>query len=462
MAYLSMSEDTYRLAKQAFQGGFTHANQYKLYKVLTGVGSHDLTSAYPAECVLEKFPMSQPEEMGGGVDHDSLVDWTDRYCLIIDVTYYGLEPKFWYDNPISASKCFELQDATTNNGRIMFAKRARLIITEQDYLMYDKYYYYSKLTINRVQKYEKSYLPKPLVESILGFYKDKTALKGVAGKEVDYLLSKGNINASYGMMVTDPIRIHYEYINDEHVETDVKLADELEKYNRNINRFLYYLWGVWVTAYTRREILSTILVLDKDYCYSDTDSVKYGHPEKYQSYFDGYNRTVDIKIAASARHFGLDQGLYAPCDPKGVSHPIGYFDYEGQYTHFKTLGAKRYLTVKDGVLAATVAGCSKKGLPQYLYGLPFDPKRKKVVVEEGARLDEAFELFDENLIVPPDYSGRLVMTYVDDTMDGYAEDYLGVRHHYKELSGIHSKASEYTLSMESFYNFVRGGEDWSE
>lgn len=59
--------------------------------------------------------------------------------------------------------------------------------------------------------YKKDYLPTPFVKSILHLYESKTKLKGVEGKEVEYLNSKEMLNSCYGMSVTNPLRDEFTY-----------------------------------------------------------------------------------------------------------------------------------------------------------------------------------------------------------------------------------------------------------
>lgn len=60
MNILTIDPGTYKQAKRAFQGGFTHANAHKQGKVIDNVSSFDFTSSYPTVMVSEKFPMSRP------------------------------------------------------------------------------------------------------------------------------------------------------------------------------------------------------------------------------------------------------------------------------------------------------------------------------------------------------------------------------------------------------------------
>ena len=52
-------EKEYRLLRQAFRGGNTHANRKYSGKILRNVYSYDMSSCYPAQQLTKKFPMSK-------------------------------------------------------------------------------------------------------------------------------------------------------------------------------------------------------------------------------------------------------------------------------------------------------------------------------------------------------------------------------------------------------------------
>ena len=287
--------------------------------------------------------------------------------------------------------------------------------------------------------YEKRFLPKPFYRAILELYKKKTILKDVEGEEINYMISKNMLNAAYGMIVTDIVRevIEYDYENSEYTKPiKPDLEEAIEKYNKATKRFLFYPWGVWVTAYARRNLFSGILACGEDYIYSDTDSIKIFNPEKHMDYINDYNNKLLNKIEKISAYLGIDSAEYAPKNKKGVSKPIGIWEYEGTYKRFKTLGAKRYLYEKqDGKYVLTVAGVNKKKACEYLVKKYGDP----------------FKGFTHDLIVPEEYSGRLTLTYIDRPCDGLAKDYLGNTCEFHEKSFIHMEPSEYNLTMSSEY-----------
>ena len=84
-------------------------------------------------------------------------------------------------------------------------------------------------------------------------------------------------NATFGMMCQAVFKDNEVY-NAELDEWATEEADsdaEIEKYNTSKNRFLYYLWGLVITASCRRNLWSAILECKEDYIYADTDSIKY-------------------------------------------------------------------------------------------------------------------------------------------------------------------------------------------
>ena len=210
MSYLTVSPDEYVVLRRAFQGGFVHANARYVDKVLSNVQSYDLHSSYPAVMVLRYFPMSNATKIDTSVplDETTIQPYIDKYCCMFDLELFDVEPRLEQDNPISSSKCQSLdyRNSLINNGRVSRTSYLKTTCTELDYQTYITFYNYSHLQITNLYIYDRGYLPKPLVESILKFYADKTTLKGVPGQELNYMISKNMLNAAYGMMVTSIVR----------------------------------------------------------------------------------------------------------------------------------------------------------------------------------------------------------------------------------------------------------------
>ena len=446
MKNLEVEPDEYGQLKRAFQGGFTHANAKYVGKVIENVASFDLTSSYPTVMVLEKFPMSRGKHIGSVTDVEQLLQLMETKCCMFNLEVTNLRPRLFQDNPISASKCQILERHIENNGRVVFADRLKITCTEQDLYIYAQFYDWDEWEITDMVVYDKAYLPRNFVKSILKLYKDKTQLKGLVDQTVNYMISKNMINAAYGMIVTDINRKEFDYIDDAFITSAPNLESNIEKYNKSMKRFLYYPWGVWVTAYARANLFSAIIELGDDYIYSDTDSVKFTNYEKHLDYFKNYGEIIMEKISDASTFHRISVDEFSPQNKSGKKVTIGLWDFEGGYDKFKTLGAKRYLVQKDGKFSLTVAGVNKKSACKYL--------------EETG---DPFKFFTKDLVIPADYSKRNVLTYIDDETSGLVCDYNGVVLPYREMSSIHMESTEYSFSLsDQFIKFLKGVQDFSE
>lgn len=435
MKGLHLDVEEYKQLKRAFQGGFTHANPFYSGKVLENVSSDDFTSSYPAVMVAEQFPMSSSErvQIASKADFEHNLKY---YCCLFDVEFIGLKPIIFYENYISRSRCWGVEKAVLNNGRVVSADRLFTTVTEQDFLIIRKFYTWEHMRVGNFRRYRKGYLPKDFILAILKLYGDKTTLKGVDGKEVEYLSGKEMLNSTYGMTVTDIIRDEVTYKDDEWGVEVPDYGKAIADYNESRSRFLFYPWGVWVTAYARRNLFTGILAFGEDYVYSDTDSIKSLHRERHIDYIEKYNKIIQTQLENAMDYHGLPYDLIRPKTIKGVEKPLGVWDYEGTYDRFKTLGAKRYMVEKDGEINITVAGLNKKTCVPYM-------------MEKWG--NEVFENFSDNLYIPPEHTGKNTHTYIDEERRGIVTDYLGNRAEYRELSSVHLMQADYSLSLAREY-----------
>ena len=311
-----------------------------------------------------------------------------------------------------------------------------MTVTEQDFFVIQEFYNFDLDGVYNFRIYEKGYLPTAFVKAILKLYKDKTELKDIAEEIVNYMISKNMINAAYGMIVTDIVREIIEYQNDQFQSTKPDLKEAIKKYNTAVKRFLFYPWGVWVTSYARANLFSGVLACGKDYIYSDTDSIKIVNYESHMDYIERYNKTVMEKLKRAADFHKIELDEFSPRNRKGKPKPLGVWDFEGVFERFKTVGAKRYMFEKDGEYSLTVAGVNKKKAMEYILKNYADP----------------FDGLEEGLIVPGDYSGRLLLDYCkDEPCSGRVKDYLGEWGEFSELSYIHMEPTTYELTYSDDY-----------
>lgn len=442
----------FNMLLRSFQGGFTHANAYYTGDIVKNVGSYDFTSSYPYVMVAEQFPMSRgvKVEITSEKDFNNLIN---DYCCVFDIQFIGLQCTETQDMPLSVSKCFQRSGVVENNGRVVAADSVSTTITNVDFHCIKMFYTWESIIIGEMYVYKRGYLPAPFVKSILKLYSDKTVLKGVEGKEVEYLASKEMVNACYGMTVTNPLRDEYIFADQWETVTHTESENEelLHKYNESRNRFLFYPWGIFVTAYARRNLFTGIYSMGDDYVYSDTDSLKMINPDNHTDYFQWYNGIVEKKLKEAAKFHDIPFSMFEPKTIEGDVKRLGIWDFEGIYTRFKTLGAKRYMIECENALKAdgkrypysiTVSGVNKfKAIPWM-----FDKFGNK-----------AMENFSDALHLPPEACGKNIHTYIDYPVSGIMCDYLGNVMAYSEQSGVHLEPTDYHLSLSVMYlDYLKG------
>lgn len=439
MSRLTLTPKAYKALKRAFQGGDVHANAINEGRIFSGVASYDFNSAYLATIVAEKFPMSAPIKY----KPKSLADFSEmieKYNCVFDIRFHDIRSTRW-GHPISAAHCWNVRGAIEDNGRVVEADELSATITEVDFKTYCDFYEWEKIEVGEFYYFYKNYLPTPFVETALQLYKEKTRLKNVKGMEASYMRAKEDANATFGMMVTDIARTSVTCSGDAWGEETPNLVEAIEKYNTSRNRFLYYPWGVWVTAYARANLNSGIMECDADHIYNDTDSIKTLHNERHADYFSEYNKQIECKLLTALKYHKItDTTLIKPKTVEGVEKLLGAWDFEGVCDKFKTLGAKRYITQCGNDIVITVAGVGKTTGSEYI-----------------KTFESPFDAFDNNLIIPPDYTGKLMHTYIDKRHSGALVDYLGNVGKYEEASAVHMEKIPYHLSISDQYLLYLSG-----
>ena len=433
------SKEEYEQMQRAFMGGFTHASALYSGKTMYDVGSADLTSSYPYAMVAQYYPMTKGEFIGK-VEDDKLFNYyLNKYCCLFDVEFTNLKPSEEYENPLSYSRCRITGNYIVNNGRVVSADKMITTLTELDFDTVQKFYTWDSIKVFNMRIYQRGYLPRALIIAVLDLYEKKTSLKGIEGKEIEYLVSKNMINATFGMIVTAVVRDEYNYADEwfkELADADSQLAD----YNKNFNRFLYYGWGVWVTAHARHNLFSAIYEFKNDYVYADTDSIKGINFDDHAQYFTDYNNKVFSDLLKMCNHYKIP---FSKCKPKtknGVEKLIGVWDMEDGYEMFKTVGAKRYIYVeRNGKLNLTVSGLNKK------HAVPW------LLEEYNGDIDLIFERFGEGFFVPAGHTGKMSLTYIEDETYGTLVDYQGNVGVYNELSSVHMEPQSYFMSLVGDY-----------
>lgn len=419
----------FNLLIDCFAGGYTHANWLYVNEVIKNVTSWDFTSSYPFVMLVEKYPSTAFKKCNVKNIKSILFD---DFAYIINIEFKNIKSNY-FNNIISKSKAYYIENGIYDNGKIVSATTLKIVLNEIDLKIIQEFYDFDNYNIIEIYYANKSYLPYKLLDFILDKYYNKTAYKNVAGKEYLYSLEKSKFNSLYGMCVTNTIKD--ESIFDEYGRwTTKKLnnSDILDKLNTEQKKgFLSFAYGVWVTSYSRYNLLSNVKLLDEYVLYCDTDSIKL--VEGYDiNVIHNYNKSVDNKISRVANFYNININRFAPVDCKGIPHKIGLFDNDGEYLYFKTLGAKKYCYIDKATkkLHITVAGVPKKGV---------------------SALKNNINNFNDDLFFNASDTGKKQIFYNDEQPIAKVIDYLGNEDVIREKKGICLMPCSYTLAKSLVY-----------
>lgn len=356
----------------AFIGGSVIANFLYKDTTVSNVMMKDISSSYPWVMLSEKYPDKPFKKITSGFNY--YIDNPD-YAYLIHFTAKNVEAKT-NCKFLSKSKLLSFDKVECDNGRVIRSAELSVILTNIDYELFNRCYS-ADITINYMKISTTRYLPNEFRKYILELYCNKTTLKGISGQEELYMQSKQFVNSLFGMMVTKDISDDIIFDGELWSKDELTIEKFIEKIDikkRSLSKnFLSFQFGIWVTAYARRNLWNAILALDEYVVYCDTDSVKYLSIAD-DSYFDEYNADVLGKYEILANDIGVPTNMFYPKSPKGKVCYIGVFDTEDAcidkngniqtVPEFRALGAKKYIyrDRNDNELHMTVAGVSKKAV----------------------------------------------------------------------------------------------------
>lgn len=394
----------YYLLTKAFQGGITHSNYLNTAKVFDCL-MYDIASSYPYVLAVKEYPTGvffkiKPSEMEKK---------KDTHCFLIHCIFKNLKCKKM-NRYISDSKIINphKNNVLLDNGRVIECKyNAEMIITEIDFNIIKQDYNYTEIEFIEVYACRKHYLHINIVKFILEMYKRKTQLKN-SDHEI-YMKSKQCINALFGIACQNNIKNHttFDLSNFEIWKAPIINAELYKKtvseIKENKNMIFLYQVGVWCTAYARERLWDLIeynTQTDINSIYYDTDSDKLKYFVGLDKIIKDLNNKRNKEVKKVCDDRGLNYSDFEPCDDEGKKYPIGFYDFEGR-AKIKTLGAKKYCTLRDGVFSITVAGVPKKQGSKILTN--FDDFKKGFIF--GYETDKKTLYYNDGLQEP--------FTYID-------------------------------------------------
>lgn len=378
----------------AFRGGDTHASRFHATPpdadtavINENVQSWDRASSYPDVLVNCRYPLGQWYSYTKGkewieADQIDYLIGLDK-AVLMEAHFKDLELRAqnWEMPYIPKDKLLYFDNIVNDNGRILKADHASIMITDVDWEIIRKEYKWKAVYFSEVKYCRYRFLPDYFRDVVKSFFEDKTRLKGSAEgsfEEIEYNLKKQLLNALYGMAAQWPIKSsvyydHGEWLTEVEFEAQkkvqelgrVKLTDqELDRELKNDKwdhyhkrAFVPYQIGVWTTAHARLELHRALWAVRDPgsnqhkarpiYC--DTDSVKFIGEASMEELNEFYRRR------------SLASGAWADSS-SGKRYYMGVYDYEYTASKLATMGAKKYCYVKEGEehIHVTIAGVNKK------------------------------------------------------------------------------------------------------
>ena len=349
-----------------FAGGWVKSSVDAFGKVLTNIKCKDITSSYPAQIAHRYYPISKFKSIK--IDSKQMFNnMLNRYCCILDVTLFNVK-KTTIHSIVSTSKIInnDVGRILVDNGRIAEVEKVRLLMTELDWEIFNKFYDYDKfkIIINNFKIAVRGKLPDYVVSTMLDAYERKEELK-LQGK--DYFNEKCFVNMFYGCFVTKIHKFNYVFKNGE-------ITKELNDYYKQIrSSVLSPFWGIWCTSWARYQELSAVYENADCVVYGDTDSVKgYNMPDDY---FNSYNNEQIEKNKKLCEKYNKNFDLIKE---------LGCWDSEPTYKLFKTIGCKRYIGFdENNKLSVTIAGVPK-GTLENIVGIKADKDKKYYTTSKKA------------------------------------------------------------------------------
>ena len=429
------------LTQQLFRGGYTHANITAIghtFYAGDDVNSWDIDSSYIYSILCQKFPMGEFTAIAGRhVTVEKVKKLADSTAFMMHITFKGLqslsdlslESISKTDEYIEAGRDYKRYTikagAIVDGGRIRYADKCTVWLTELDFLNYCKFYTWKEISFGSCYFAPKALLPEYVRLPLMYKYLRKCELKA-AGKKgtTEYNVEKAGLNSGFGLMV-EKLKLEKMCYNnscafksDKPTEEQIKGKEDL--YYKRLSKIyhdkvfrcnkngedlarnpLSPFWGIWVSANARHNLLAVCHMIGDDHLYCDTDSVYCKKSSMYYNVIAKYNdivrdttRIVLSKWNSEHPEEQFDFEMFKNLGTFGVES-VDDCGCPISYSRFLTLGAKKYLKENyKGEVEQVLAGLTK-GVLQ---------------AEADRRGKDVFAIFNSDLKIK---NAKKCCTYID-------------------------------------------------
>lgn len=431
----------YNMLRRQARGGNTHANRAITGRIIgdentgTGVLPFDVVSEYPAMMVCRpEYPIGHWMRMDDDPDLDDILTFeSSGYCCLFDLVLLNPKLKRGITVPyIPTSKRSILKGRArySDNGRyIDGAEVLKITIYGIELPIILQQYSFTDTVIIDGYFAQKGYLPDIVRRFIIDLYRQKTELKNVPGKDIEYSLSKTYINGIFGMAFSGIIFDNFKITNKGIIKEDLKdPVKELERYQNSTSYFLPYAWGSMTSTLGRIMLQDMIDAVGELHLYNDTDSVYAIEPIEARKRM----QKLDAKTRQQNRLCGFELTYY---DPQGKPHELGSIEEDPECC-FKTWGAKKYVVKRGEGYKSTIAGVPKKA---------------------GSALIKSLADFKPGLIFRGEDTGKMCLWYNEDK--GIILEDAG--RPFRVYSNVAMLPVNYELGISDDYSKCLSVEGWS-
>lgn len=338
---------TLELLRKSFFGGFSYSNVFYRNRQTNDVTGLDITSCYPAQALLHKYPVGKFESVPVPENLDALTQdrmYTAKSLLIsfkatnVRARYRGVSfLPLYLKNYWSRSKVSQ-KDMKAN--RLLHNDKIEMTLTDVDFALFRRFYTFDDVKISGIMGAESGDLPLYIINTIIDLYQKKSCLKArnqqiketrplSYEEEEKYDLVKSMLNRIYGIFVQDPIRTEYVFKDGMVQPVGENIADKFDG--------VLYQWGVWITAWARYELLNLFTAIginDDKYqnniLHCDTDSIYcIGDVSDIVSRYNSYTRN---RVISFCKRYRINPDYLRDIGELTADH----------YQAFKTVGMKQY------------------------------------------------------------------------------------------------------------------------
>ena len=292
------------------------------------VGYADFDAAYTSAIAHGYYPMTPYRK----VKPELYEQYAETHCCQMLLRFTNLRSKSFVHleqkgHLFFADGNYGKGVTTDSTGKVIHALNADVSMCEIDWKLYKRCYTWDSVKCLKLLISDRAPLPDYVILTALKLYADKAVLKKL-GKEdtTEYKRVKSLPSTVFGATCQ---RIQKQ---------DLKL-EGTAWYKKFKDKVLMPQWGVYVTAYVRYALVTTVLSIGSYYwLYSDTDSIYFIYDDEIQEVLEAYNDKQRKLNKELCEKYDLDYDIY---------DDLGTFDFgtrKGlQIDHFKTLSSKTYI-----------------------------------------------------------------------------------------------------------------------